>query len=371
MIRLILFTAYFVMNLLLNSSAMAEPYTAEELPSGYMTIVDEKGVVVFQTGLAILPGDSFINEDNKVYEVTAVEGTLARSRFVGEESLAGLIPDSVPVQGENNPPPKIGLYHTHSDESYIPTDGKSSHPGKGTIKYVGEAFSNRLNDLGYETIHSTNAHEPHDANAYHRSRRTFLKLLEQRPVALFDIHRDSAPLSAYKATINGKDAARILLVVGRQNQNRATTMNYAKSLKAACDSKYRGLVRGIFIAHGNYNQDLNPRAMLIEIGTQYNRREAAEYSISLFADAIPAVLSASAGSVAQASPVPGNNAVEPETTAPGWGQDAALIIAVLVGGSAAFLLISTGSVREAKEKLKHFMTREFRDVFRFRRKRKS
>lgn len=357
------------MSLSWSSSGMAEPYTSEELPSGYMTIVDEKGVVVFQTGLAVLPGDSFINEDNKLYEITAVEGTLARSRFAGEESLVGLVPDSIPAQAENNPPPLIGLYHTHSDESYIPTDGKSSHPGKGTIMYVGEVLSNRLQDLGYQTVHSTNVHEPHDANAYHRSRRTFLKLLDQRPVALFDIHRDSAPLNIYKATINGKDTAKILLVVGRQNQNRATTMNFAKALKAAADSKYRGLVRGIFIAHGNYNQDLNPRAMLIEIGTQYNRREAAEHSISLFADAIPAVLSASAGSVAQASPVPGNNVIEAEMTATGWKQDLALIITVLVGGSAAFLFLSTGSLGEAKQKLKNFMSREFRDVFRLRRKR--
>ena len=109
--------------------------------------------------------------------------------------------------------------------------------------------------------------------------------------------------------------------------------------------------------------------MLIEIGTQYNRREAAEHSISLFADAIPAVLSASAGSVAQASPVPGNNVIEAEMTATGWKQDLALIITVLVGGSAAFLFLSTGSLGEAKQKLKNFMSREFRDVFRLRRKR--
>ena len=360
-------------SLLFTVTVSANPYTADELSTGYMTIIDEKGTIVFQTGLPVHPGDEFINEDNRAYEVTVVEGTLARARFTGEESLVGLLADSVPVQAstDNEPPPLISIYHTHTDESYIPTDGKSSHLGKGTIMKVGDAFGKRLTEMGYRVDHSTNLHDPHDANAYHRSRRTFVKLLEKKPAAIFDIHRDSAPLRVYRTSINGKDAAKILIVVGRQNQNRATTMNYAKTVKAAADSKYRGLVRGIFIAQGNYNQDLSPRTLLLEIGTQYSRREAAEYSITLFADLVPSLVSATAGKIAQAKPVPGNNIIPPSPTAEGWSQDIMLLIGALVAGSAAFLFLSTGSIKEAKAKLKNFTTREFGDVFRLRRKRKD
>ena len=148
-------------------------------------------------------------------------------------------------------------------------------------------------------------------------------------------------------------------------------MNYAKTVKAAADSKYRGLVRGIFIAQGNYNQDLSPRTLLLEIGTQYSRREAAEYSITLFADLVPSLVSATAGKIAQAKPVPGNNIIPPSPTAEGWSQDIMLLIGALVAGSAAFLFLSTGSIKEAKAKLKNFTTREFGDVFRLRRKRKD
>ena len=359
--------------LLFTIRAAASPYTAEELLSGYITIVDEQGAIVFQTGLAVHPGDEFISEDNKLYEVTTVEGNLARSRYTRDEKMASLLDKAViPVQGDISPPPRISIYHTHTDESFIPTDGTSTQPGNGSIMKVGDAFDASLTALGYQVDHSITPHDPHDANAYQRSRRTFMKLLELQPAALFDLHRDSAPLPVYQTTINGQDAAKILLVVGRQNQNRATTMNYAKTIKAATDSKYRGLIRGIFIAHGNYNQDLNPRAMLIEIGTQYNRREAAEYSAGLLAEVIPAVLTATAGHVAEASPLPGSSSLLSDDLTPdGWGRDLAFLIGAVIAGSAAFLFLSTGSVREAKQKLRNFTTREWNDLFRLRRKRKN
>jgi len=345
-----------------------------ELLSGYMTVVDEQGTIVFQTGLTVRPGDEFVNEANQLYEITTVEGTLAKSRYVRDESINAISPpEARPVQAEESgPPPKIGIYHTHTDECYIPTDGKATIKGKGSIIKVGDTFAQRLTELGYDVDHRTTLHDPHDANAYQRSRRTFAKLLTERPVALFDVHRDSAPLKAYKTSFNGKDATKILLVVGRQNQNRATTMNFAKSIKSAADNKYKGLIRGIFIAHGNYNQDLNPRAMLLEVGTQYNSREAADHSITLFADIVPTFLANTSGNVAQAGPVAGGNSIASSNMPNGGtGWDMLYIIGAVIVGGAAFLFLSTGSFSEAKHKLSNFTKREFGDVFRFRKKRKN
>lgn len=351
----------------------ADPFAADELPAGYITVMDENGQIILQTGRIVHVGDEFLNENNVLYQITAVEGLLARARYAGTESLAHFLPETLPVQAEAKdvPPPLIGIYHTHTDECYTPSDGRSTLAGKGTIMKVGSALADRLQANGYRVEHSVTLHDPHDANAYHRSRRTFVKLLTKQPVALFDIHRDSAPLAMYQTNINGQYAARILLVVGRQNQNRATTLNYAKIIKAATDSKYRGLVRGIFIARGNYNQDLSPRAMLVEIGTQYGPREAAEYSATLFADIVPAVLTASAGRVARAAPPAESETPTALPAAGGWGRDLLLMAGVLTIGSAAYLLLSTGSPREAKSKLYHFLTREFRDLFRSRRKGRS
>lgn len=374
MSRLILFFLLFLLLPVASVfSANSDLENDSELLSGYMTIVDEQGSIVFQTGLTVRPGDEFVNEDNRLYEVTSVDGTLARSRYVRDETVSTLPPEVIPVQGEEStPPPLIGIYHTHTDECYIPTDGTATSKGNGSIMKVGETFATRLTELGYEVDHRKTLHDPHDANAYHRSRRTFAKLLGERPVALFDVHRDSAPLKAYKTSFNGQDAAKILLVVGRQNQNRATTMNYAKSIKSAADNKYKGLIRGIFIAHGNYNQDLNPRAMLLEVGTQYNSRAAADHSITLFADIVPTFLANTAGNVAQAGPIASGNGVAASNMPnSGTGWDMLYMVGAVIAGGAAFLVLSTGSLSEAKQKFSNFTKREFGDVFRFRKKRKN
>ncbi|SDF84659.1 stage II sporulation protein P [Sporolituus thermophilus] len=349
------------------------PYNSSELVSGYMTIVDEKGSVIFQTGLEVHPGDEFIDENDRVYEITAVEGTLAKARYVRDETYSKSEIAAIPAQAPAAPaqPPLIAIYHTHTDESYIPSDGKATDPGNGGVMLVGDSFAKRLEELGVATDHSKTLHEPHDANAYQRSRRTVMKLLERKPVALFDIHRDSAPQSVYTTTIAGAPATKILLVVGRQNQNRETTMAFARQIKDAADAKYRGLIRGIFIAHGNYNQDLSPRAMLIEIGTQYNSRDAAERSAALFADIVPTILNGSRQGAGAAPAAPDGAAIGlSESPNAGIGRDILVIAGALIAGAGAFLFLSTGSWQEAKSKLAQFKAREFKDLLGFRRKRK-
>lgn len=340
----------------------------EELPSGYMTIVDEKGDVIFETGRQVHVGDEFINEDNRLYEIVSVDNLRAlavyRADLSQEFSLDLAFPAQAPA--DQPPAPLIAIYHTHTDESYTPTDGRASTPGKGSIMTVGDVFAKKLEELGYRTSHSKTLHEPHDANAYHRSRRTFVKLLGQGPTALFDLHRDSAPLGQYVARIQGQDVAKILLVVGRQNQNRVTTQNYAKQIKAAVDSKYKGLIRGIFLAHGNYNQDIVPRSMLVEVGTQYNSRNAAEKSIAYFADAVPlfikfpkkaangAATGEAAGPIADDEEIP---PPPPDTT--NYASDIGMILGALVVGAGLYLYLSTGSWRELKGKINHFRNVEF------------
>ncbi|HWR43470.1 stage II sporulation protein P [Sporomusa sp.] len=365
--------------LIVNQSAAAPVDIATEVSDGFVTIMDIEGHLVFQTGLAVHPGDEFINEDNRVYTITAVQGTTATAEYVREESFSSLWPETVPVQAPTQPEGQlVSIYHTHTDESYIPTDGKATVNGNGSILLVGDAFSKRLSELGYQTNHDKTLHDPHDANAYQRSRRTVMKLLQQQPAAIFDIHRDSAPASMYNVQVNGQDATKILLVVGQQNQNINTTMNYAKTIKAAADAKYQGLVRGIFIAKGGYNQDLNPRSILVEIGTQYNNREAADRSAALFADVIPSFLAPSTAAppaqaqAAPAAPSP-TAAISPDIATnndPGPRQDTLLIIGALVVGTGAFLFLSTGSLQEAKTKLLRFGKYEFGDIFRSRKKRK-
>ncbi|BBB91322.1 MAG TPA: stage II sporulation protein P [Methylomusa anaerophila] len=384
-LRTVLLYSSILLSVLLSAGNLyAEPLAQDsdtvynndaEMISGYTTIVDEQGQIILQTGHQAYPGDQFINEDDTLYEIISVEGNVGKARVIG--SYSSILPIyNVPAQAApaEVPKPLIGIYHTHTDESYIPSDGRATERGKGSIMLVGDAFARRLKKLGYQVDHNKTLHDPHDANAYHRSRRTVMKMLKNQPVALFDVHRNSAPASAYRTTINGQEATKILLVVGRQNQSRITIQNYARQIKAATDARYKGLIRGIFIAHGNYNQDLSPRNILIEVGTQYSNREAAERSAALFADIVPSFLnSAAGGGVAQASPPGDDGTVGSFTTtdpvSPAY-YDILWIVLALIAGAAVYLYLSTGSLKEAKQKLRNFVKYEFTNFLGPRRKRK-
>ena len=57
----------------------------------------------------------------------------------------------------------ILLYSTHTDESYIPSDGSHTKPGKGGILDVAESFKNALQKRGINAVLDKTPHEPHDA----------------------------------------------------------------------------------------------------------------------------------------------------------------------------------------------------------------
>jgi stage II sporulation protein P len=273
---------------------------------------------------------------------------------------------------------KIAIYHTHSDEAYVPTDGKESIAGAGTIYKVGGAFKAALEKNGLQATLSDTKHDPHDNMAYERSRRTALSLIKSdKPDAVFDVHRDAVPPEVYGGKIDGQDITKIQLVVGKHGPTAKQAEEYALQIKAASDKKHPGLVKGIFFAKGgDYNQDLHPRAMLLEVGAHTNSREAAEKGIAMFADVMPLVLGK--GGKAAASPADTNKketaagagtTSTPAETGPykvggvssvsGAVKAIGIILALVVLGSAVFLYLSTGSLSEARSKLRQFVTTEF------------
>ncbi|WP_278279242.1 stage II sporulation protein P [Syntrophomonas palmitatica] len=184
----------------------------------------------------------------------------------------------------------VVIYHTHSDESYGYSTGITSKPGNGDIYAVGTSLANSLQRSGISVTHSFNRHDPHDINAYHRSRRTALQLLKERPDAAFDVHRDSAPTSSYFTTVNGVNTSRVMIVIGRSNPNLKTNLDYARRVKAMGDTLYPGMMRGIFIGKGDYNQDLYPTALIFEIGTDGMSLDLAQNAATCLGDVIAHVM---------------------------------------------------------------------------------
>jgi len=279
---------------------------------GYYTLVDQAGNVLLQTAITVVRGDLFIDEDDRVHRVIKVTGDTAVTEVAAEGADEAAVTDRAPLPDRRlwqdaagvfaapvPPPTRLGLplgtarnvvviYHTHSDESYTPTDGTSSVPGAGGVYDVGSTLAGALREKGFTVVHDLSVHDPHDAGAYPRSRRTVLRNLQFAPLFLFDVHRDSAPAPAYLTEIGGVETSRILIVVGGGNPLSRANLATARRLKLFADELFPTLIRGILVARGNYNQDLDPGAILLEMGTESIPQSAAERAAALWADVVAA-----------------------------------------------------------------------------------
>jgi stage II sporulation protein P len=334
-------------------------YEFERTDGGYYTIVDTQGNILDKTVRRVFPGDQLISEKNRLYKVTRIEGDLAYAEFEKDVEIAvdkewygaGIQGVSEAIETQAGARNVIAIYHTHSAESFKPTDGTDSIPGAGGILKVGSVMAQKLQELGIQAVHKKTPHEPHDANAYRRSRRTAANLLAQhQPAAKFDVHRDGIPdPDFYRGHVHGTDVTRIKLVVGRQNQNMQSNLNFAKHLKAVNDKVNPGLIRSIFIARGNYNQDLFPRSLILEVGTYTNEREEAKQGAEFFAKSLPQALGIGRQQ---------EEAARPMADRGDWAG-VLWVLAISLLGTGAFLVISTGSFQGAVNKLKSFVSTEW------------
>ncbi|MGE5391550.1 MAG: stage II sporulation protein P [Deltaproteobacteria bacterium] len=285
--------AAYLLNIFATPQTKPRLSPAPTNESSYVTIRDTSGRVILETGLPVAAKDEYINEKNINYVIISVKGRNAVARIkepghpVSPSQSERSIGASSAVPAQAAPfNTHVVIYHSHSDESFGYGTGITSKPGDGQIYQVGSALTQSLEKSGVSVTHSFNTHGPHDINAYYRSRRTALQLLKERPDAIFDIHRDSAPAEAYFDTVNGINTARVMIVVGRSNPSEQTNLDFAQRVKDMGDALYPGMMRGIFIGQGDYNQDLYPTALIFEIGTDTMSVDLAENAATCLGDVI-------------------------------------------------------------------------------------
>lgn len=343
----------------------------EHLVGEYVTLVERGGRVIDKMARVLVPGDEVITADGRHYRVQQVNGETAVVEFLGmdrrllawDEELAT---HGVPVQGSASRPRDVAIYHTHSSESYVPSDGTAFIPFNGGIYRVGEVLANALRSQGISVNHDRTPHDPHDNNAYVRSRKTAVRLLKSNPVAMLDVHRDGVPdADFYRQRVSGQEVSQLRIVVGRQNPRKDANLDFARRMMAYANRIHPGIVKGILLASGDYNQDLLPTALLLEVGTHTSTREEAERGVALFAGAVPYVLGVGPAPAAR----PGQPEWSRPVTDPGarqagvWRALALLIVVGLLAG-ASFLVISAGGLRQARERLRYLLRVEFGEFFR-------
>lgn len=292
--------------------------------------------------------DEYISGDNTLYRIISVDDAAqtAIAEPVGSAARdsAAFAPFAASAEEvEQNMQDKkklICMYSTHSDESYTPSDGEYSKWKNAGIYDVGNAFKDELEANGITVVYSEETFLPHDADAYNRSRGTAEELLKKGPDALLDLHRDAIPAEEYETTIDGEEVSKVRLFVGRSNQNREANQAFAKEIKAAADEKYPGLIKDIYIGKGNYNQELYPQALLLELGTDDISKEKVIESTKYIADVFNDVLYGSSAQAAEKA------TAKPAATGIAWAIGLAVLAAII------YALASTGSFGGMWTKLK-------------------
>lgn len=194
----------------------------------------------------------------------------------------------------------VGIYHTHTSESFIPTSGKTHSPGgqRGEIVGVGQALADELERNGIGALHSDTIHDyPSFMRAYGASEETVRQMVQNNPSLryVFDIHRDAESRPNVVVQLGERTIASISIIVaqGREGLEQPHWKeNYAAAqrIKQKCDEKYPGLIREIQFAEWRYNEHLHKGLLLLEVGSHETSADEAIEAIVCFGDALNEVL---------------------------------------------------------------------------------
>ena len=175
--------------------------------------------------------------------------------------------------------PIIYLYNTHQLENYN-NKNLSIYNITPNVLMASYILKEKLNKNGISTIvEDTNLSEFLNLNhwnyasSYKATRMLLLEKMNKYDSLKYfiDIHRDSVNRNSTTVTINNKNYAKILFVVGLEHKNYEYNLEVTNKLNDLIKETYPSLTKGIYKKSGKgvdgiYNQDVDKNCILIEIG---------------------------------------------------------------------------------------------------------
>ena len=186
---------------------------------------------------------------------------------------------------------KVAIYHTHTCESYTPTEQYQYNASGNfrtidlnySVSRVGDELEKALNSYGCTVIHDRTYHDyPAYNGSYSRSLITAQNMLSANPDAeiVIDLHRDAIADETYgpRVKIGDEYVSQLMFVIGTDGANSAHT-NWLQNLKFAikvqqkANELYPGLFKPIILRNSEYNQHVAKAACIIEVGSTGNTLE--------------------------------------------------------------------------------------------------
>lgn len=192
--------------------------------------------------------------------------------------------------------PLIYIYNTHQTEQYIGND-ITPNPTVLTASYY---LKEQLEKLGIKTIvEETNISEILKNNnwnydqSYKASRINLEKIKQTYPsIKIFiDLHRDALKHQQSTTTINEKDYAKVLFVIGKEHENYKKNIEFTETINNILKQKYPEITKGILQkegpgVNGIYNQDLSENIILLEVGANENTIEEVTNTLDIISQVI-------------------------------------------------------------------------------------
>lgn len=254
-------------------------------------VFDENFEFLFEREIVEV-GDNYLQNTGRFYEVVYIDNInmTGIAKFIGYKKIPNVHTEMnikpISIDGK-----KIAMYMTHNDESYIDGDGVDSIYGNGGIRDIALKLKQEFEKHFVNVYFDDKLHIPHDTSAYSRSNITAKHLLQEySPDALFDIHRDGASRSSYVTNVGGVDRCKVRIVIGKANPNYELNEEFALYLLGVGNEMYPWLFKDIFYAKGHYNQALDGKAILFEMGSHLVEKDLVLNSCDELADVVVTAL---------------------------------------------------------------------------------
>ena len=193
--------------------------------------------------------------------------------------------------------PIIYIYNTHQTEEYAPSSF-IEYSVMPTVQMNNYILEEKFEQENFNTIVEEkrikdvlNQNGWNYAGSYQASRVFLEEAKKTYPTLKYfiDVHRDSLSKDRTTITIDNKNYASILFIVGLENKNYEANLQFTEKINAKLNEKYPNLSKGIYKKEGSgvngvYNQDFSPFTILVEMGGPENTVDEVLNTSLAFAD---------------------------------------------------------------------------------------
>ena len=196
--------------------------------------------------------------------------------------------------------PAVLILHTHTTESYTrqgedyrETSSWRTLDPEYNMLAIGSLVAESLEEAGIRVIRVEDLHDyPSYSGSYIRSRQSIRDILKEHPgiQLVLDLHRDAAGEGANqmrtRAKVEAEDSAQLMVVIGTNHNAYEENLSLGLKLHVQLEQQNPGIMRPLQLRTQRFNQDLNPGALLIEVGAAGNSHKEARIAATQLAKAI-------------------------------------------------------------------------------------